>query len=137
MTDSVDTTGVERFGSFERGRRVRSDVLGPDYVRNALGDGDPAPLQRLMTETAWGGVWSRDELPRHSRSLITLGVLTALNRPHEVRVHTVGALRNGLTPTEIREVVLHCAIYAGVPAAVDAMRVVEEVLAEQDGAADR
>ena len=133
MTESVDTGRVERFGSFERGREVRSDVLGPDYVRAALGDGDPSPLQRLMTETAWGGVWSREELPRRSRSMITLAVLTALNRPHEVRVHTVGALRNGLTPAEIREVVLHCAIYAGVPAAVDATRVVEEVLAEQDG----
>lgn len=132
MTEPVDTR-VERFGSFDRGVDVRSDVLGSDYVRNALGVGEPSALQRLMTETAWGGVWARQELPRCSRSLITLGVLIALNRPHEVRVHAVGALRNGLTPEEIREVVLHCAIYAGVPAAVDAMRIVDEVLAEQDG----
>lgn len=136
MSNNGETALSKSFGSFERGATVRSEVLGRDYVRNALGDGDPAPLQQLLTEVAWGGVWAREELARRERSLITLGVLTALNRPHEIAVHTAGALRNGLTAAEIREIVLQCAIYAGVPAAVDAMRVVDEVLVEHDGAAD-
>lgn len=135
MTDT--STGgpvpTEAFGSFERGIETRRAVLGSDYVANALGSGSPDPLQQYLTETAWGGVWSRDELPRRTRSMLTLALLTVLNRPHEIRMHTHGALRNGCTPTEIREVILHCAVYAGVPAAVDGMRVAEEVLAEHDG----
>lgn len=123
---------MTRVDRYTAGLDVRRDVLGPEYVRNALGpDGaDPTPLQQLVTEYGWGFVWSRTELPRATRSLITVALLTALNRPHELVAHTRGALRNGCPPEEIIESVLHCAPYCGIPASLDAMRIVQEVLDE-------
>ncbi len=109
---------------YERGLEIRRAVLGAEYVDAALASADElsGPLQELVTEYCWGEVWNRDGLPRKTRSLLNIGILTALNRPHELQLHTAGALRNGCTEGEIVEVVLQTAIYCGVPAAVDGMR---------------
>jgi 4-carboxymuconolactone decarboxylase len=121
---------------FERGLEIRKAVLGPEYVENALKAADDfsRPLQELVTEYCWGAVWGREQLPRKTRSLLNLAMLSALNRPHELKIHVRGALRNGVSREEIREVFLQVAIYCGVPAAVDAFRSAREVFAELDGA---
>jgi 4-carboxymuconolactone decarboxylase len=118
---------------FDVGMGVRSEVLGAEHVERSL-EGSSAfarPMQDLVTEYCWGAVWSRPGLDRRSRSLINLGILTALNRRHELGVHVRGALNNGVTPEEIREVLLQAAVYAGVPAGMDAFRIAEESLAQQ------
>jgi 4-carboxymuconolactone decarboxylase len=109
---------------YERGLEIRREVLGTEYVDAALASADELsrPLQDLVTEYCWGEVWGRPGLPRKTRSLLNIGILTALNRPHELQLHTAGALRNGCSESEILEVVLQTAIYCGVPAAVDGMR---------------
>lgn len=116
--------------SFEKGLRTRRDVLGDDYVDRALANADDfsLPLQEIVTEYCWDKVWNRPGLPRRTRSLLNIAMLSVLNRPHELRVHVAGALRNGCTPEEIREVLLQVTIYAGVPAGVDGFRVAREVL---------
>jgi 4-carboxymuconolactone decarboxylase len=118
--------------SYESGLETRRAVLGADYVDNAIANADDftRPLQELVTTYCWGEVWGRPELDRKTRSTLNLAMLTALNRPHELRLHVRGAVTNGLTPTEIREILLHAAIYCGVPAAVDAFRTAREVLQE-------
>jgi 4-carboxymuconolactone decarboxylase len=118
---------------FDVGMGVRSDVLGADHVQRSL-EGASAfarPMQDLVTEYCWGAVWSRPGLDRRARSLVNLGMLTALNRGHELGVHVRGALNNGVTAEEIREVLLQAAIYCGVPAGMEAFRVAEEALAAQ------
>ena len=117
---------------FEEGLVVRRQVLGADYVDRAIAEADEftRPLQELVTEYCWGTVWTRPGLPRKTRSLLNLAMLTALNRPHELRLHVRGALRNGCTRDEIMEVFLQAAIYCGVPAAIDSFRIAREVLAE-------
>ena len=117
---------------FDEGLTVRREVLGADYVDKAIGDADELtrPLQELVTEYCWGAVWTRPGLPRKTRSLINVAMLTALNRPHEVRLHLLGALRNGCTKEEIMEVLLQSAIYCGVPAAIDSVRIAKEVFGE-------
>ncbi len=117
---------------FEKGLQVRREVLGKAYVDKAIGQADEfsRPLQELVTEYCWGTVWARSELPRKVRSLINLAMLTALNRPVELKTHIRGALNNGCTKEEIREVLLQTAIYCGVPAAVDSFRVMREAFAE-------
>jgi 4-carboxymuconolactone decarboxylase len=117
---------------FEAGLEVRRAVLGKEYVDKSLAQADEfsRPLQELVTEYCWGTVWTRPGLPRKMRSLLNLAMLTALNRPHEVKLHLRGALRNGCTREEIMEVFLQAAIYCGVPAAVDSFRLAREVLAE-------
>ncbi len=119
---------------FDRGLEIRKAVLGAEYVDHALRTADEfsRPLQELITEYCWGAVWGREQLPRRTRSLLNLAMLSALNRPHELKVHVRGALRNGVTREEIREVFLQVAIYCGVPAAVDAFRTAREVFAEVD-----
>ena len=118
--------------TFDRGLEIRKAVLGEDYVNKALAGADDfsMPLQQLVTEYCWGTVWARDGLPRKTRSLINLGMIAALNRPHELKLHVRGALNNGCSKEEILEVILQIAIYCGVPAAIDAMRIAREVLAE-------
>jgi 4-carboxymuconolactone decarboxylase len=116
---------------FERGRRTRSEVLGEVHVERALAGASEfsRPMQELVTEYCWGAVWSRPGLGRRERSLVNLGMLTALNRSHELGVHVRGAIRNGCTPEEIQEVLLQAAIYAGVPAAMEAFRIAEDAIA--------
>jgi len=120
---------------FETGLRLRREVLGAEYVDRALQSADDfnRPFQELVTEYCWGAIWSRPGLSRPTRSLITLAMLTALNRPHELELYIRGALNNGVSREEIREVFLQAAIYCGVPAALDAFRVARKVFAELDG----
>ncbi|HZA65604.1 MAG TPA: 4-carboxymuconolactone decarboxylase [Geminicoccaceae bacterium] len=119
----------------ERGLEIRKAVLGREFVERSYSSADDfnKPLQDLVTEYCWGAVWGRAELPRKTRSMLNLAMLSALNRPHELKMHIRGALTNGVSREEIREVLLQVAIYCGVPAAVDAFRTAREVLAEIDG----
>ena len=117
---------------YERGLKVRREVLGSDYVDNAVGSADDftRPLQEYVTAHCWAATWARDGLERKTRSMLNLGMLTALNRPHELRIHLRGALNNGVTKEEIREIFLHAAVYCGAPAALDSFRVAREVFRE-------
>jgi len=119
---------------FERGLEIRKSVLGKEFVEKSFAAADDfnLPMQELVTEYCWGAVWGREELPKKTRSLLNLAMLSALNRPHELKVHVKGALRNGLTRTEIREVFLQVAIYCGVPTAVDSFRIAREAFAEME-----
>src|SRR6185437_9599641 len=118
--------------SFEKGLEVRKAVLGSEFVEKSINSADDfnRPLQELVTEYCWGAVWTREGLTRKTRSMLNLAMLTALNRPHELKMHVKGALRNGVTQDEIREVLLQATIYAGVPAGVDAFRTAREALNE-------
>ncbi len=118
---------------YEAGMRVRREVLGNEHVDRAIaGTTDfTAPFQEFITRGAWGEVWARDGLERRTRSAITLAVLTALGREHELALHVRAAVRNGLSEAEIAEVLLHTAVYAGVPAANAAFAIAQRVLAEQ------
>ena len=122
--------------TFDTGLDIRTAVLGRDYVEKSLRAADDfnRPFQELVTEYCWGAIWGREGLPRKTRSLLNLAMIGALNRPHELKMHVAGALRNGVTKDEIREVFMQLAIYAGVPAGVDAFRVAREVFAEMEEA---
>ena len=126
-----DLTSREQF---EAGLAVRRAVLGDAYVDRSLASIDDftRDLQELVTEYCWGRVWTREELPRATRSILNLAIMTALNRPHELAIHVRGALNNGVDRVEIREVLLQAAIYCGVPAALDAFRVARQVFDEVD-----
>ncbi|WP_269532273.1 4-carboxymuconolactone decarboxylase [Chitinimonas sp. BJYL2] len=117
---------------FDRGLKVRREVMGDAFVDKAFADADDfsRPLQDFITEHAWGTVWNREGLDRKTRSFITLAMLAALGRTQELKGHVRGALNNGATVDEIREVLMHSAIYAGVPLCVDAVRAAREVIAE-------
>ena len=119
---------------YDRGMAARRAVLGADHVDRAVAAADSfnAPLQDLVTEYCWGAVWGREELPRKTRSMLNLAMLTALNREHEFKLHVRGALRNGVSRDEIREVLLQTAIYCGVPAAISAFRQAREVFDAMD-----
>lgn len=120
---------------YEKGLAARRAVLGAEYVDKSLRSADEftRPMQELVTEYCWGEIWTRPGLDRRTRSFLNLAMLTALNRPHEIKLHVRGALNNGLTREELMEVFLQSAIYCGVPAALDAMRVAKEVFTEIDG----
>jgi 4-carboxymuconolactone decarboxylase len=122
--------------TFEKGLEIRKSVLGEEFVDAAFTSADDfnMPLQELVTEYCWGAVWGREGLTKKTRSMLNLAMISCLNRPHELRVHVAGALKNGVTRDEIREVFLQVAIYAGVPAAVDAFRTAREVFAQMDKA---
>jgi 4-carboxymuconolactone decarboxylase len=124
---------------FEKGLKIRTDVLGEAYVQKALSTMDDfnQPLQELVTEYCWGAVWGREGLDKAQRSMINLAMIGTLNRPHELKAHIRGALNNGLTRAQIAEVFLQVMIYAGVPAAVDSFRLAREVFAELDAAAQK
>jgi 4-carboxymuconolactone decarboxylase len=119
---------------FKKGLKIRTEVLGEAYVQKALASMDDfnRPLQELVTEYCWGAIWGRDGLKRSERSMINLAMISALNRPHELKAHIRGALTNGLKREQICEVFLQVAIYVGVPAAVDSFRIARETFAEID-----
>ena len=122
----------------ERGKEIRGEVLGAEHVERSLANASEftKPLQELVTEYCWGVVWARPGLGRRERSLLNLGLLTALNRSHELAVHVRGAVNNGCTVSEIQEVLLQTAVYCGVPAALESFRVADQVLVElSDGQA--
>jgi 4-carboxymuconolactone decarboxylase len=118
--------------SFDNGLKIRREVLGADYVDASIRSADELtmPLQELVTQYCWGEIWARPGLDRRTRSFLNLAMITALNRPHELKLHVRGAINNGLTKEEIAEVFLQAAIYCGVPAALDSFRVAKEVFKE-------
>jgi 4-carboxymuconolactone decarboxylase len=118
--------------AFEKGLKTRREVLGADYVDNAIQNADDfnRPLQELVTEYCWNEIWNRPGLDRRTRSIINLSLLTALNRPHELKLHLRGAINNGLSKQDIQEVFMQTAIYCGVPAAIDSFRTAKEVFKE-------
>jgi len=120
------------------GMNVRRQVLGDAHVDRAIERTTEftAPFQEFITRYAWGGVWTREELDRRTRSVITLSVLTALGRENEIAMHVRAALRNGLTPVEIGEIFIHTAIYAGVPAANSAFAIAQKVIDEEGSGGD-
>ena len=113
---------------------MRRQVMGDEYVDRALGSATELsrPFQELVTEYCWGAVWGRDGLDHKTRSMLNLAMISCLNRPHELRLHIAGALKNGVTRDEIREIFMQVAIYAGVPAGVDSFRAAKEVFAQLD-----
>ena len=119
---------------FEAGLQVRKDVLGADYVERAMQSADDfnRPFQEFLTEYCWGGAWTRPGLARKTRSLLNLAMLTALGKGHELKLHVRGALNNGVTREEIREVFIQASVYCGIPAGVEAFRLAREVFAEID-----
>jgi 4-carboxymuconolactone decarboxylase len=121
--------------TYDRGREIRTAVLGEAYVQAAAGNADDftKPLQDLVTEYCWGAVWGRDGLSRKTRSMINIAMLSVLNRPNELRTHIKGALTNGVSRDEIREVLMQVVVYAGVPAGIDGFRIALEAFAELDG----
>ena len=120
---------------FETGLEIRRAVLGRDYVDGAIAAADDfiRPMQELVTEYCWGKIWGRPGLDRRTRSFLNLAMITALNRPHELKLHVKGAIRNGVSKAEIAEVFLQAAVYCGVPAAIDSFRVAREAFKEMDG----
>ncbi|WP_395352145.1 carboxymuconolactone decarboxylase family protein [Variovorax sp. UC122_21] len=127
MTDKTHTSA-----KFQRGLATRKAVLGAGCVEKSIAEADDFswPMQQLTTEYCWDEIWNRPGLDRRSRSLLNLGMISALNRPHELRLHVRGAINNGITPAELQEVFLQVAIYCGVPAALDSLRNAREVLKE-------
>ena len=124
----------ERSEKFERGLKTRRAVVGEAYVDKSLASADDFtwPMQVLVTENCWEDIWNRPGLDKRSRSILNLGMIAALNRPHELRLHVRGAIKNGITREELREVCLQISCYCGFPAALDTQRIALDVLAEMD-----
>jgi 4-carboxymuconolactone decarboxylase len=124
-------------GLYARGLEIRKEVLGDDYVEKSLAaaseDDFTAPLQELVTEYCWGAIWSRGGLDRRTRSMLNLAMMAALDRQRELKLHLRGALNNGVTKEEIREVLLQATVYCGIPAGLEAFRTAREALEEVDG----
>lgn len=117
---------------FDKGLATRREVLGAEYVDASIKNADDfnRDMQELVTQYCWGDIWNRPGLDRRTRSFLNLAMLTALNRPHEIKLHVRGAINNGVSKDEIKEVFLQAAIYCGVPAAIDSFRVAKEVFKE-------
>ncbi|NYT22173.1 carboxymuconolactone decarboxylase family protein [Alcaligenaceae bacterium] len=120
---------------FQEGLDTRREVLGAEYVDGSLAKANDFMMafQHITTEWCWGYAWNRPGLERKTRSMLNLAMLTALNRPAEIRLHVKGALNNGVTAEEIKEVLLHATVYCGIPAGLDAFKVANQVL-EEEGA---
>lgn len=133
----------DKSDTYKAGLAMRRKVLGDKYVDESLRKATDfnRPLQDYLTEHAWGAVWTREGLPPRTRSMLNLAILTAINRPNELAIHLRGALNNGVTREEIREIFLHCGAYCGAPAALDsfklASKVFDEIDAEQQAAASQ
>ncbi len=115
---------------FDKGLATRREVLGAAYVDGSLAKADDFMMafQRAATELAWGYVWTRPGLDRRTRSIVNLAMLTALNKPAELKLHVKGALTNGVTVEEIKEVLLHATVYCGIPAGLEAFKAAHETL---------
>ncbi|NQU61709.1 MAG: carboxymuconolactone decarboxylase family protein [Rhodospirillales bacterium] len=118
---------------FDKGLAVRKEVLGEEYVDAALAKADDfnRDFQTMVTEYCWGGTWGREVLSKQQRSILNLGMLAALNRPHEFKLHFLGALTNGVGLDEIREILIQIAVYCGIPAGIEAFRIAREVFKEE------
>ena len=119
---------------FDRGLAIRKDVLGKEFVEKSFASADDfnMPMQELTTEYCWGAIWGRDGLPRKTRSMLNIAMLSALGRNHELGMHVKGALVNGVTKQEIQEILLQVAVYCGIPAGVESFRVARDALAAAD-----
>ena len=119
---------------YQTGMKIRKEIFGAEVVERRMSSAGEfgAPLQNLINQYAYGEIWGRDALPRKTRSLLVLAMMCAANRPHELRIHLRGALINGCTKDEIREVLLQVAIYCGIPASLDAHNMAVEVFAEMN-----
>ena len=117
---------------FERGLATRRAVLGDAYVDNSLNSATDFnwPMQKLATEFCWDEIWNRPDLDRRSRSILNLGMIAALNRPHELKIHIRGAINNGISKEELREIFLQISVYCGAPAGLDSFRIAKEVFKE-------
>ena len=115
---------------YDKGMARRRAVLGDAYVQGALDRATDftRPLQDLVTRHAWGNTWQRDGIDLKTRSIVTVSMLVALGRMHELKIHVRGALNNGVTPQELQEIFLHASVYCGFPAAMDAFRSASEVI---------
>lgn len=126
---------MDENAAFKAGLAVRKKVLGEDYVNASLaaaaGDDFMEPLQQFLTEHAWGAVWVREGLSLKTRSMLNLAMLTALNRPHELKLHLKGAINNGVTQEEMREIFLQCGVYCGAPAALESFKIAQQVFKEE------
>ena len=120
--------------TYDKGLAVRTKVLGKTYVDAALADVDAfnGPFQDYLTESCWGAVWGNDKLPLKTRSMLNLAMIAILNRPHELKAHLRGALTNGVSRDEIREIFMQVAAYGGFPAAVDSFRIARALFREID-----
>ncbi len=120
---------------FDRGLNIRKKVVGEDYVRRSMEKADDftTDFQTLVTEYCWGSVWGREGLDHKTRSMLNIAMIAALNRPHELALHVQGALRNGVTQDEIREILMQVTIYAGVPAGVDSFRIARDAIESFEG----
>jgi 4-carboxymuconolactone decarboxylase len=119
---------------YDKGMKIRRAVVGSEYVDKSLASMDSFndELQNMITEYCWGAVWSRPGLSKRDRSILNLGMITALNRSHELKLHIRGALNNGITRDEIKEIILQTLVYCGAPASLEATRIAREVFAEID-----
>ena len=120
---------------YDKGLEIRTAVMGKSYVDKAFAanaDEFARPVQDYITEYAWGAVWGREGLPHKTRSMLNLAMLSILNRQHELRGHVRGAITNGVTKEEIREIFLHIGLYAGAPVMLDSVRIAKEVIAEME-----
>lgn len=117
---------------FDKGLKVRKEVLGEDYVNKSIAGADEftRAMAEWSTEFCWGALWTRPGVDRRTRSIVNLAMLGALNRPHELKLHVKGALKNGLTKDEIKEILLQVAVYCGVPAGIDGFRNAREAFKE-------
>lgn len=122
-----------RSEAYANGLKNRQEVLGAEYVARSMASASSfmKPFQELVTEWCWGSIWNREGLERRTRSLLNIAMLTALNRPNELKLHVGGALRNGVTPEEIQEALLQAAVYCGIPAALDAFKIADAILREE------
>lgn len=125
--------GTETADLFDKGLAIRREVLGAEYVDGSLGRADDfmAAFQNITTEMCWGYAWGRPGLDRRTRSMLNIAMLTALGRPAELKLHTKGALANGVTVEEIKEILLHATVYCGIPAGLDAFKAAHEVLVKE------
>ncbi|MES2534509.1 MAG: carboxymuconolactone decarboxylase family protein [Pseudomonadota bacterium] len=125
---------AEKTSLYEQGLAVRRQVLGSDYVDQSLASATEfnQSLQDFVTEHCWGAIWTRPGLELKTRSMLNIAMLTVLNRPHELKLHVKGALRNGVTREEISEILLQSAAYSGAPASIDGFKVAAEVIANYD-----
>ena len=128
--DASSNSSTDSGKDYDRGLATRKQVMGEKFVANALGNATAftQPIQEFITRNAWGDTWQRPGLDLKTRSLLTVAMLTALGKQHELKSHVRGALNNGVTPGELQEVLLHAAVYCGVPAAAEAFRTAAEVV---------
>jgi 4-carboxymuconolactone decarboxylase len=120
---------------FERGLKVRKEVLGEDYVNKSIAGADEftRTMAEWSTEFCWGALWARPGVDRRTRSIVNLAMISVLNRPNELKLHVKAALKNGVTKDEIKEIFLQVAVYAGVPAGIDSFRIAREAFKELEG----